>query len=402
MIDVLVVGAGPAGLSAAINCAEHGLKVKVVDEFIKPGGRLLGQLHEEPNGEWWNGIKEANDLYQRAIGLGVDVECGVSVYNLEHVRPMWRVYTTNEIIEVSNLVLATGAAETSVPIPGWTLPGVMSIGAAQVMTNVQRVKVGQKGVVVGVNVLSVAITRELQIAGINVTGMMLPEMNLLNRDAGDPNKVFESLLRVSHLAPSKLIRFGSKLMKNKALRKMGVKFYPKGGFKMWGMPIHLRSSVVEILGESQVEAVRTVKITSDGLPIPGTERVIPVDFVCIAGGLYPLVELASVAGCPFRFVPELGGHVPLHNRRMETPLKGLYVAGNITGIESAKVAMAQGNVAGLSIAQNMKEYDKQLQKKLRKAIQNVDSTRSQALIQFDPNIIQGRINLEKQWHEQTS
>ncbi|TWH29412.1 FAD dependent oxidoreductase [Bacillus subtilis J22] len=56
MIDLLVVGAGPAGLSAAIEAAEQGLHVLVIDEFPRVGGRLLGQLHQEPDGEWWNGI----------------------------------------------------------------------------------------------------------------------------------------------------------------------------------------------------------------------------------------------------------------------------------------------------------------------------------------------------------
>lgn len=60
MHDVVIIGAGPAGLSAAIQCRTYDLSVVVIDEFPKAGGRLLGQLHEEPNGEWWNGIKESN------------------------------------------------------------------------------------------------------------------------------------------------------------------------------------------------------------------------------------------------------------------------------------------------------------------------------------------------------
>ncbi len=60
MNDVIIIGAGPAGLSASISCARFGLNVLVIDEFMKPGGRLLGQLHQEPTGEWWNGIKNQN------------------------------------------------------------------------------------------------------------------------------------------------------------------------------------------------------------------------------------------------------------------------------------------------------------------------------------------------------
>lgn len=82
MTDVLIVGAGPAGLSAALACREQGLSVRVVDEFYRPGGRLLGQLHEEPDGQWWNGLEEAAKLHDKALQAGVDIRCGVSVYNV--------------------------------------------------------------------------------------------------------------------------------------------------------------------------------------------------------------------------------------------------------------------------------------------------------------------------------
>src|SRR5690606_32822819 len=123
-------------------------------EFPKPGGRLLGQLHQEPNGEWWNGIEEANILLERAKSLNTEIRCGVSAYHVEKQNGGFAVHTSSGIFNAKTLLIATGAAEKPAPIPGWTLPGVMSIGAAQVMTNVHRVRVGQRGIVVGVNVLS--------------------------------------------------------------------------------------------------------------------------------------------------------------------------------------------------------------------------------------------------------
>lgn len=399
MFDVVIIGAGPAGLSAAVKCAENGLRVTIIDEFIKPGGRLLGQLHEEPNGTWWNGITEAQKLYNEAIKQGVQINCGTSVYNLNKTETHWTIYTNESIIKTKTLLLATGAAETATPIPGWTLPGVMSIGAAQVMTNVHRVKVGNKGIIIGVNVLATAIGRELQLAGITVSEMVLPSLHTLSKNSGNPRKVMESLLHVSHLAPSAVIRYGSKLMKNSFFQNIGVNFYPKQGVKMWDIPIHLRKAATHIIGKDKVEAVGLVTIDSNGTPISGTEREVSVDFVCIAGGLYPLAELASIAGCPFYYIAELGGHVPLHNERMETPLEGLFVAGNITGIESAKVAMTQGTVAGLSIASYLSKTDGNVEKELNKAIQSVKETRDRALIQFHPEIKEGRQKLQQIWSD---
>ncbi|MCM3570202.1 NAD(P)/FAD-dependent oxidoreductase [Neobacillus mesonae] len=395
MIDLVIIGAGPAGLGAAISAAENGLEVYILDEFVKPGGRLLGQLHEEPDGKWVNGIAEAEKLYKRAIQLGVNIRCGVSVYDLMKLDQGWCVYTTDNVMECKCLLLATGASETPIPIPGWTLPGVMSIGAAQVMGNVHRVKPGKKGIIIGVNVLSAAIARELQLCGVHIESILLPQPNLLSGDAANPEKMMESLLRLSHLAPSALIRFGGKWVSP----KLGARLYPKNGFKMWDIPIQLRKSALEILGEKQVEGVRVAEITANGEVVSGTEKVVSVDFVCIAGGLAPLSELAAVAGCSFRFVPELGGHVPLHNEYMQTNLTGLYVAGNITGVESAKVARAQGTAAGLSIARELNALADHADEKIEAAIMEVMETRKNALIQFQPGIEEARKKLYSEFYE---
>lgn len=399
MYDVLIVGAGPSGLAAGIASRENGLNVKVIDEFPEAGGRLLGQLHEEPSGEWWNGIKETKALLDQAEALDVDISCQISVYHIEKLDDSFITHTNEGEIASKTVLIATGAAETAAPIPGWALPGVMSIGAAQVMTNVHRVRVGNKGIVVGVNVLSAAITRELQLAGVDVHSMALPAMNIVNQDEAHPDKVMEKLVRIAHLAPSLFIRFGSNFAKIGLIRKLVVKFFPKKGIKMWDMPIHLRKAVLEINGTDKVESVTMGTVSSKGKLIKGSEVDVPVDFVCIAGGLYPLAELAAVVGCPFRYIDELGGHVPVHNEQMETPISGVYVSGNITGIESAKVARAQGTVAGLSISAALVKKNKKIKKQLNKAMKEVEKTRKDASIQFHPKIDEGRDKIHQAFKE---
>ncbi|SFK05709.1 MULTISPECIES: NAD(P)/FAD-dependent oxidoreductase [unclassified Bacillus (in: firmicutes)] len=397
MIDVIVIGAGPAGLAGAIAAAEFGLKVTVIDEFIKPGGRLLGQLHQEPSGEWWNGIEESKRLYQKAQQLAIDIRCGVSVYNLTKENNLWNVHTSVGTLEAPFVLVATGAAEYPIPLPGWTLPGVMSIGAAQVMTNVHRVQVGQKGIIIGANILSFAILNELQLAGITIDRIVLPEKSALSKQAGEPEEVMKSLLHASHLAPSPLLRMGSRFMKSDWMRKIGLNFYPKNGMKVNGTPLQLRKAALEIIGKDQVEGVRIADIDANGNIIQGSETIYNADFVCIAGGLYPLAELAAVAGCPFQYIPELGGHVPHHSEAMETPLDRLFVAGNITGIESGKIAMAQGTTAGLSIAKHAGKGLGTIDQKLQQAMQNVWTIRKQAAIQFNPEIDSGRSKMNELW-----
>ncbi|MGY0692199.1 NAD(P)/FAD-dependent oxidoreductase [Virgibacillus sp. FSP13] len=397
MNEVIIIGAGPAGLSAAITCAKKGLDVVVIDEYLKAGGRLLGQLYEEPNGSWWNGINESARLHQQALDIGVQFQLNTPVNNLEKINDDWVVYTEKEPLYTNHLLLATGAAESPVPVPGWTLPGVMSVGAAQVMTNVHRVKPGERGIIIGVNVLSAAIAMELKMAGIDVACLALPPLNQMTENAAQPREVLDSLLHVSHMAPSPFVRYGSKLMQNDFMKQLGVTFYPKKGVKMWDVPIQLRKAVIEIYGDEQVEGITLATINTNGEVVAGSEEKIACDFVCIAGGLYPLAELASVAGCPFYLVEELGGYVPLHNERMETTLDGLYVAGNITGIEGAKVAIAQGVTAGLSIAHNSGIGG--LDGEIRESIQAIEQTRDSAYIQFHPEVKRGKQVVQEQWEE---
>src|SRR5690625_385121 len=397
MYDIIIIGAGPAGLSAAIICRHWDLDVLVLEEFPIPGGRLLGQLHQEPNGEWWNGIEETKILVEETQALETEMMCGISVHHIEKTNNNFIIHTNEDIFYSKNLLIATGAAETPAPIPGWSLPGVMSIGAAQVMTNVHRVSIGEKGIIAGLNVLSVAIARELQLAGINIHSLVLPVKNSITKNDAHPKKVMTNLARVAHLAPSPIIRFGSKFIQARPIQNLVVNFFPEKGMSMWGIPIHLRKAITKINGINEVESVTLCNLTPNGELMPETEETIEVDFVCIAGGLYPLTELAAVIGCPFRYIEELGGHVPIHNEKMETPIEGLFVAGNITGIESAKVARAQGTVAGLSIARHHLG-DPSIDTTIESAMQEVRKVRSEATIQFHPGINQGREKIHASFH----
>ncbi|WP_199615962.1 NAD(P)/FAD-dependent oxidoreductase [Paenibacillus alkalitolerans] len=399
MTDVVIIGAGPAGLAAAIVCADHGCKVKVIDEFMKPGGRLLGQLHQEKDGKWWNGMAEGDELTGRAVRAGVQIELGVSVYDLQRSEPGWIVHTSKEVIAARSVVLATGASELPVSLPGWTLPGVMTVGAAQVMANVHRVKPGSKGIIIGINILSFAIARELQLCGIELSAMVLAPNRILHPESASPHRVMDTLAGAAHMAPSSWMRIGGNLLKSSFLKKTAVRFYPKRGVTVWGIPVQLRKAAVEIVGDRQVSGVRVADVNPEGEVLPGSVRELAADFVCVSGGLYPLAELASVAGCPFRHVPELGGRVPLHSERMQTPLQGLYVAGNITGIESAKVAMAQGYVAGYSIMFDRTPEDLSVRDRLADAVASVRRIREEAPIQFHDRISEGRAAMERLWAE---
>jgi sarcosine oxidase, subunit alpha len=399
--DVVVVGGGPSGLSAAIELGSRGASVIVVDDHPTLGGKLQGQLHEEGKPrKWWKGIEHAENLIQKARNANVKLLTGKQVWGLE---PGWNVHvsdlTKNEealVIKARCVLLATGAVEKPVPIKGWTLPGVISIGAAQVMTNVYGVLPGVKVIVAGIDILSLTIARSMKLSGADVLGIyMLPKSPFSNN--ASPLSQLNELKELTEHAPFWSIRAGGKLLKSEFGRKAAAKFYPSRGLKMWGIPVYLRHALLGINGDNEVESVSISKTANDGTPI-GQSKRIKVDSVCLSGGLTPLYELAATAGCKFVHLEGLSGLVPLHNREMQTNIENLFVAGNITGIEGAKVATAQGSLAGQSICKKINIGEISV-KDIELSIKKVENVRASSDIQFHPKIVEARNQLERLWKE---
>lgn len=398
-VDVAIIGAGPSGLSAAIELIQNGLSVAVIDEYYRPGGRLLGQHYEDPKAppeeRIWIGKKIAGQLAEKACNLGVHIFTGVTVWS---VTREWTIHLTGaKVYQIfaKVLLLATGSVEKALPIPGWTLPGAISIGAAQTFTNLHYVAVGKKVMIVGVDPLSLSVMMEMKNAGIDVAGVALPPLSPVSGKDHSPVKTLQRLTDVVGLAPNPLIRslgkFAISQFPNLIARALQFNF-----LKVNGVPIYFRKSVIKIEGDKQVQAVTLQSVSLDGSPTGKVEQV-EVDAVCLSAGLYPLVDLAQVAGCPLIEIPELGGTVPLHGPDMSTPLKGLYVAGNITGIEGAKVAMAQGQLAAVSISSYLGKTSSMT---VDEAMAEVKKAREKSPLRFMPDIEAGRSKLNEIWEKE--
>ena len=124
-----------------------------------------------------------------------------------------------------------------------------------------------------------------------------------------------------------------------------------GKIRRAGVPIFLGHTVKEVRGKDKVEQAVIAAVDPKWQIIPGSEKTFDVDTVCLAVGLNPMTELVWMTGCSFVFIPAFGGHVPMHDENMETTIKGLYVAGDITGVEEASSAMEEGNLAGVAAAE---------------------------------------------------
>lgn len=393
--DVAVVGAGPAGLMAAIEAARAGLSVTVVDEFPWPGGRLLGQLYLDPRSHGrWDGRQISRRLAQEAGELGVRILGGATVWAIGRDLGLELAGVHVATLRPQALLLATGAAERALPVPGWTKPGVVTVGAAQTFTNVHHVAIGRRVLVAGIDPLALSVAMEMHHAGIDVVGVVLPPVSPTSGALASPERAVARLADVADLAPNGLLRAAARLAAGK-LRPLAVSALRFDLVRVAGVPVGFRTALVAIEGDGRVESATLRSVAPDGTLV-GPERRIEVDAVCLSAGLYPLTDLAEIAGCPMVEVEELGGLVPLHGPGLETPLEHLFVAGNLTGIEGAKVAMAQGRLAGCSIARSLGRFSLASPEDLARA---VSGARTSSPFRFQPRIAAGRAAMTGLWQQ---
>ncbi|MBC5721611.1 Thioredoxin reductase [uncultured Clostridium sp.] len=316
MIDrrLVVIGAGPAGLSAAIEAAKTGCPVLLIDENARPGGQLFKQIHKffgsRAHHAGTRGYYIGTELLEETQKLGIEVWLNSEVCGIENGNEIWIVRDKKKNVRVraEKIIIATGATENAVTFPGWDIPGVMGAGAAQTMINVNRVLPGEKIIMVGSGNVGVIVSYQLLQAGADVVAIV-------------------------EAAP-KLGGYGVHTAK---VCRAGVPFYTS-------------TTIKEAFGDKRVERVELVDLDDHFQQIPGTERMLEADTVCLATGLTPLTELAWIAGCQFDFVPALGGNLPIHNKEMRTTMENIYVAGDIAGVEEASTAMEEGKLAGINAA----------------------------------------------------
>jgi thioredoxin reductase len=313
-IELAVVGAGPAGLSAAIESAKAGVKAVLIDENLRPGGQLFKQIHKffgsRQHKAGVRGVNIGKELLAETKTLDIDVWLGSEVCGLENGHDLWVVKNGGEnvCVRAQKLILATGATENAVAFPNWDLPGVMGAGAAQTMINVHQVLPGKRVVMLGSGNVGVIVSYQLLQAGAEVVAVV-------------------------EAAPL----LGGYGVHTAKVRRAGVPFY-------------VSHTIRRVLGNNRVEKVEIVQLDAQYKHIPNTEFFLEADTVCLATGLTPLTELAWLAGCKFQFIPALGGHIPIHDDTMCTTEPDIYVAGDISGIEEASTAMEEGRLAGINVA----------------------------------------------------
>jgi glycine/D-amino acid oxidase-like deaminating enzyme/bacterioferritin-associated ferredoxin len=327
--DVLVVGAGPAGLSAAIAAARAGATVEVLDERAEPGGQYLKPLatsHADaaPDSQFRRGAA----LFAEARAAGVVIHQRATV---------WGGFAPDEIAALVDgaaltfrprrLVLAPGAHERPVPVPGWTLPGVMTTGALQTLARAQRVSPAARVVIAGSGPLNLQLACELLAGGVDVAAVVeaAPRPGL---------GAWRHLLALARTSPD-LAWDGFRYLAQ--LRRAGVPV-------LWG------SSILACEGDDRFGALRAAT--------PAGERVIEAGAAALNMGFQPETGLARALGCAQRFATEgpgaeIGRLETIADDEGRTTVPGVFAVGDGASIGGSRVAFARGRLAGAAAARDL-------------------------------------------------
>jgi sarcosine oxidase subunit alpha len=346
--QIAVVGAGPAGLSAAVTAQKYGASVLAIDENPHVGGQLVKQTHKffgssrEQAGT--RGTTIATMLHEEAREVIMEQAAVIGWYTQDptpHSRTsagghLLTVKKDGALIELraEKVIIATGASERMVLFENNDLPGVYGAGAVQTLMNVYGITPGKRVLMVGAGNVGLIVAYQLLQAGVEVVA------------------VVEALPHVGgyHVHAAKIRRCG--------------------------VPIHTATSIIKARGEEVVTGAVTVSVDETWNPIPGTEKEYEVDVICLAVGLSPSVELFHQAGCTLSYIPELGGHVPLHDRSLETTVEGIYAAGDAAGIGEANTAMMEGKIAALSCLESLGLLPEEASREREQAYEEIHMLRS--------------------------
>ncbi len=323
--DALVVGAGPAGMSAASALAENGLRVAVIDEQNAPGGQIYRAVGASPlpsrailGDDYWHG----ETLLQRFVASKAGFLAQTTVWQIDRVGESWRIAVSaageSRLLSAAHVVLATGAQERPVPVPGWTLPGVMTVGAAQVLLKTTGAVPQGATVLAGCGPLLWLYAAQVLRAGGQIDALLDTTPRAQRRAA---MKHLFDFLRSDYL-----LKGVSLLMEVKRRIKVisGVTSFRATG----------------------IDAADAVEYTRDD----GTHGRLPLDTLLIHQGVVPNVNLSNALGCEHEWNDAQCCWQPKLDAWLHSSQPGVFIAGDGSGIGGARTAEAQGELAALQIA----------------------------------------------------
>jgi D-hydroxyproline dehydrogenase subunit alpha len=339
--EVVVVGAGPAGMAAAAQAAASGCAVTVIDTYPAPGGQYhrtaapgldrrardpLGQAPPPPGpvAAFSDLVATGRITFRSATTIWTaSMGQGPAPFRL-HLTGVGQPLAGTATVRTRSIVLATGASDRVLPFPGWDLPGVVTAGGAQALLKGQGIRVGEQVVVGGSGPFLFPVAAALAAAGCDVREVV----------EAQGTRIMSRHLPVSWTQRAKLVeavRFAWTLTRHR-------------------VPFRSRSAVTAAAGDGRLEQVTISRLGPDWAPIVGKDRTVAVDTACISFGFVPQVGLAALLGCAVETEPLWGDPAVTVDDRQATTTPDVFAAGEITGVTGSDGAAAEGAIAGLAVA----------------------------------------------------
>lgn len=322
-----IVGAGPAGVRAAQTLVAHGLRPVVIDEAPRAGGQIYrrppaGLAQRTARTLYGFESKRADALHQAfdALRGRIDHRPDSLVWNAQdhQLDVLHNPTRGTSRVPYSHLIVATGATDRVLPVPGWTLPGVYTLGGAQVALKFQGCAIGRRVVFMGTGPLLYLVAYQYAKAGVQVAAV-LDTARLADQLAATPA-----------------------MLSQPAVFAKGV--YYVGWLRAHGIALHGGVRPLRVLGDEAQGRVTGVA-WQDG----NEERTLACDAVGFGYALRSETQLADLLGCRFDYAPLHRAHLPVRDAAGRASVEGVYLAGDGAGIMGADAAEWAGERAALAL-----------------------------------------------------
>lgn len=314
--DVVVIGAGPAGLAAAVTAAEAGLSTLLLDENMGPGGQVFRAISSTPvtdrnqlGADYWVGA----DLVQVLRASSAEVIHRATVWSLDrNLEIAASIGGASAFVKANRVIIASGALERPFPIPGWTLPGVMTAGAAQTMLKSSALVPNGHTVIAGQGPLLWLLAAQILRLG------------------GRIDRILDTTERGNYLAALP-----------HAFAFLTSPYFAKG----LAMMREVKAKVQVVSGVTELSASGDGQLASVSYVAGRRRETVPVDLLLLHQGVVPNVNLAMAAGVEHRWDDLQLCWSPVLDANGNSSVAGIAIAGDGAGIGGANAAVVRGRIA---------------------------------------------------------
>ena len=330
--ELLVVGAGPAGMAAATTAAQQGIQTILLDEQAAPGGQIYRAITSTPirdrkilGEDYWHG----ESLLEPFKQSGAHYVPGATVWAVAQMTVAdtaqgfevgYSVAGEARMLHAKHILLATGAQERPFPIPGWTLPGVLTVGAAQILLKSSGLVPGQRTVLAGCGPLLYLVAWQYLNAGIKVDALL---------DTTPPGRLGKALPHVWGFLTSAYFSKGLKLLRE------------------------VKAQVRIVKGVTALEALGTDALQSVRFTAGGRTETLGAAQLLLHQGVIPNINLAQAIGVELRWNESMLCWEPKVDAWGTTNVVGVSIAGDGGGIAGALAAEQRGRLCALQAAQQL-------------------------------------------------